>query len=353
MTDAGPVPAEEMLRTAVDGVRAPDVVFAYSRDGQRTVVTGGTGEPPSVPREQLRYETGSASKTYTGLLLAELTHRGEIRPGDSVTGLLGLSPHPHRHRDAITPLHLATHTAGLPRMPRGFRRRALARRGTDPFAGYSREMLLDDFVRSRPRHAPGTRWRYSNFGAALLGHALAAATGTPFAALLARRVLEPLGLDATGLEPSGPSVDAAGHAKEHGPPLPPFEADGFAAAGAVRATPADLLGYLEAHLCAGEPGAAGAGPLDAAFADVREPLLRRGLDHRHTHTLTWFRHPSDHGPLYFHAGSTTGQQAFLGFRPDTGTALAALATRTYVPGAALTPAAYRVLMAAPPVTAAT
>ncbi|NEC72644.1 penicillin-binding protein, partial [Streptomyces rochei] len=35
------------------------------------------------------------------------------------------------------------------------------------------------------------------------------------------------------------------------------------------------------------------------------------------------------GPMYFHSGATLGQQAFLGFRPDTGTALAAVCTRRF------------------------
>ncbi|QCW78018.1 hypothetical protein EQG64_13140 [Streptomyces sp. S6] len=57
------------------------------------------------------------------------------------------------------------------------------------------------------------------------------------------------------------------------------------------------------------------------------PLLRRGWRHAHTHTLTWFQHPSPYGPVLFHAGATLGQQAFLGFRPGTGLAVAATATR--------------------------
>lgn len=62
---------------------------------------------------------------------------------------------------------------------------------------------------------------------------------------------------------------------------------------------------------------------------MRRPALRRGLTHRHVHTITWFRHPTDGGPMYFHAGATLGRQAFLGFRPDTGTALAAVCTRRF------------------------
>lgn len=96
-------------------------------------------------------------------------------------------------------------------------------------------------------------------------------------------------------------------------------------AGAVRATPHDLLTFLEAHL---NPAAAPPAPAPALRA-VRVPVLRRGLTHRHVHTVAWFRHPTDGGPMYFHSGATLGQRAFLGFRPDTGTALAAVCTRRF------------------------
>ncbi|MGH3309206.1 MAG: serine hydrolase domain-containing protein [Streptomyces sp.] len=350
--DAGIAPE---LRAAVRGVDAPDVVFAHSAGGRRTVVTGGTGPPPDtqprgIPREELRYEIGSASKTFTGLLLADLSQHQLVHLGDRATAHLPLpvSLPPHRHRDAVTLLHLITHTAGLPRLPRDFYPQALPHWHSNPYAGYSGDRLLRAFARSRPRHSPGSRWRYSNFGVALLGPALAQATGTPFTELLARRVLTPLGLDGTGLVPLGPGRDATGHSKDgrkggHGTSsrLRPFDTGGFLAGGAVRATPGDLLSYLEAHL---RPSAS---PLPAALEAVQEPLLRRGFGRAHTHTLSWIRHPTDHGPLYFHSGATMGQEAFLGFRPATGTALVALATRRYTSSSTLAPAAYRLLTAAP------
>ncbi|WP_242578094.1 hypothetical protein [Streptomyces sp. MST-110588] len=77
---------------------------------------------------------------------------------------------------------------------------------------------------------------------------------------------------------------------------------------------------------------------------MQRPVLRRGRGHLHTHTLTWFRHSTDHGPVYFHGGATPGQEAFLGFRPATRTALAAFATRRYRRGSSLARAAYELLV---------
>lgn len=330
------------LEEAVRTVDAPDVVFAFSRDGRSTLRSGGTAPPPPVPREQLRYELGSASKTYAGLLLAELTGSGTLSGTDPATAHLDPG-HVHGRRSAITLAHLITHTSGLPPLPADFYPQGLPRWSTNPYAHYPPQRVVRAFLRHHPRHRPGTRWRYSNFAVAVLGHCMAAATATPWEDLLTHRVLVPLGLTDTALHPAGSGSDATGHRADGRTPVPALHIGGFAAAGAVRATPGDLLTFLGAHL---RPDTAG--PLADALREVRRPVLRRGLRHQHIHTLTWFQHPTDLGPLYFHAGATSGQQAFLGFRPDTGTALAALCTRRYRTHDALVATAYDLLFQQPP-----
>jgi CubicO group peptidase (beta-lactamase class C family) len=223
----------------------------------------------------------------------------------------------------VTLAHLITHTAGLPALPADFVPRALPAWRTNPYARYPAARVIDAFLGHRPRHRPGTRWHYSNVGVSVLGHAVAAATGRAWEDLLTAHVLRPLGLSGTALTAEDPKTDAVGHGKDGRTPVPPFDAGGFQAAGAVRATPHDLLAFLEAHLAPDGSPAAG------ALRAVRVPVLRRGPGHRHVHTMAWFRHPTDGGPMYFHSGATLGQQAFLGFRPDTGTALAAVCTRRF------------------------
>ncbi|MFJ9661428.1 serine hydrolase domain-containing protein [Streptomyces griseoflavus] len=344
--DAGPAPRPapgpgdgdtgERLDAAVAASDAPDVVFALSRHGHRTVRTGGTAPPPPRPRDTLRYETGSATKTFTGLLLAALVDEGRLSGGEPAAPLLdtGRPPGPA----PVTLAHLVTHTAALPALPAGFYPRALPAWRSNPYARFDDARVTGAFLRHRPRHRPGTRWRYSNFGVAVLGHALAAATGTPWQDLVPGRLLGPLGLRHTALRAdTAAGVDATGHGKD-GTAVPAFDAGGFQAAGAVRATPHDLLTFLEAHL---DP--ARCPPLAGALHAVRTPVLRRGLGHRHVHTVAWFRHPTDGGPLYFHSGATLGQQTFLGFRPGTGTALAAVCTRRFRPHDPFLATAYALL----------
>ncbi|MFE2216701.1 serine hydrolase domain-containing protein [Streptomyces canus] len=335
----GEAPDDEAVRRrldeAVDAVDAPDIVFALSRHGRRTVRTGGTAPAPSVPRDQLRYEMGSASKTFTGLLLAHLTQTGLLSAGEPAAALLDPARRPGE--DPVTLAHLITHTSGLPALPADFFVRALPAWRTNPYARYPDERVIDAFLRHRQRHRPGTRWHYSNFGVAVLGHALTAATATPWDELLTGQVLGPLRLSGATLTPGGPGTDATGHRRDGTTPVPPLIVGGFQAAGAVRATPHDLLTFLEAHLNPADR------PLTGALRAVRRPVLRRGLGQHHVHTVAWFQHPTQCGPMYFHGGATLGQQAFLGFRPDIGTALAAVCTRRFRAGDAFVPTAYTLL----------
>ncbi|MFJ4468104.1 serine hydrolase domain-containing protein [Streptomyces sp. NPDC089424] len=325
-----------LLEDAVAASDAPDVVFAVTRHGRRTLRSGGTAPPPNLPREDLRYEIGSATKAFTGLLLTHLVDSGRLTGGEPALGLLG--PGRDTGGAPVTLAHLMTHTSGLPALPRDFYLRAMPAWHTNPYARYPAARVVDAFLRHRPRHRPGTRWHYSNFGVAVLGHALAPALGADWEDLLTEHVLRPLRLRGTALRARGPHLDAVGHTKDGTGTLPAFDAGGFTAAGAVRATPHDLLTFLEAHL---DPGGS---PLAGALSAVRTPVLRRGLGHRHVHTVAWFRHPtSAGGPMYFHSGATLGQQAFLGFRPDTGTAVAALCTRRFRAGDPFAAAAYALL----------
>ncbi|WP_329458132.1 serine hydrolase domain-containing protein [Streptomyces sp. NBC_01497] len=330
------------LDEAVRAVDAPDVVFACARRGRRAIRCGGTAPAPPTPRELLRYETGSASKPYTGLLLGRLLSEGAVGAGDPAQAYLapGRRPGPH----PLTLTHLITHTSGLPSLPADLYPGALRQWRSNPYAHYPAERVVRAFLGARPRHRPGTRWHYSNFGVAALGHALAAATGTPWESLLTDGVLAPLGLTATALSPAAPGagpVDATGHRADGRTATPPLLIGGFQAAGAVRATPGDLLAFVEAHL---RPAGS---PLEDALLAMRRDVLARGRGHRDVHTLTWFRHESEHGPVYFHAGATSGQQAFLGFAPGTDTALAAVATRRFRLRDTFVATAYALLQAPP------
>lgn len=310
----------DRLQQAADAITAPDVVLAYSQNGHRTIVTTGTVANAGRPREVLHYEIGSGSKTFLGLLLADLVATGDL-DYDTPAGTYLPTPPGRRVTEAITLRHLLTHTSGLPGIPHepSFYCHVLSYGTTNPYTGFTQDRLLSAFHQHGTHARPGHRWRYSNFAAAVLGHALAHATA--YGDLLTQRILVPLGLRQTRLEAGSPGTDAVGHRRNGTSPVPPVDLGAFAPAGAVRATPGDLLTYLEAHLTPENT------VLEAALHDVRTPHTAARPRRAPARTLTWFSADTDQGPVYFHGGSTFGQVTYLGYRPATGTALVAIATR--------------------------
>jgi CubicO group peptidase (beta-lactamase class C family) len=314
------------LVTAAPGATA--VVLGVARDGRREFAVHG-----DHVGEATAFETGSLTKTFTALLLAELAARGELAVAEPVARHLPAGCRPPRGGEGITALHLATHTAGLPRLPPGTLRRALPHWRSNPYAALSVADVLSGYGRTRLRAAPGTRVGYSNFGVGLLGPVLATAAGRgpgEYPALLAERVLGPLGLRESGCDPGAPQ--ATGHLR--GRPLPPWRIPGLEAAGGLRCSARDLLTVLEALA---DPAAAPPGtpaPLRAALAGVRRPRLE--LPGGRRLALVWNVRPRPGGAdLWHHSGGTRGGTAFAGFCPATRTALVALADAGPTVGAAL------------------
>ncbi|HZG05695.1 MAG TPA: serine hydrolase domain-containing protein [Streptomyces sp.] len=286
-----------------------------------------------------RFELGSVTKTFTALLLAEMAARGEVRHDDPIGAHLPASAVPRGHGDRITLTHLATHTAGLPRLPPGLLRLALPRWYTNPYGAFTAGHLLRALPRTRVRRPPGTRVHYSNFGVGLLGHLLAEAAGADYADVLAARVLEPLGLTDTTCDPSLPQATG----RLRGRPRPPWRIPGLPGAGALRSSARDLGRYLEALLS--PPDDLG-DPLRTALHDVVRPRVTEPGGDRMC--LAWkLRTLPAHGggthDLLFHSGGTRGFTSFVGFSPTARTALAALTNSGPTLRGTFIRTAYRVL----------
>ncbi|MFC9948613.1 serine hydrolase domain-containing protein [Streptomyces pratensis] len=317
------------LRPLLAAAKGPGAAVAAVRGTERAVLCDGP------VGEGTRFETGSLTKTFTALLLAELTARGEVGYGDRADRYLPFRiPGP-----PLTLLHLATHTSGLPRLPPGLLTRAV-RSGwlSNPYAGFSEDDLLDSLRRTRLSHRPGTRVQYSNFGGGLLGHVLARAaggTGGDYPALLAERVTRPLGLADTDCDAD--RAQATGH--WHGRPRPALLMPGLTGAGALRSSARDLLHVLTALL---DPGTAPNTALRTALAEVQRPRLsvpRTGS----RLCLIWNLRPRPGGALLHHSGGTRGFTAFAGFLPGSGTGLVALTNTAPTPLAPFIQSAYGAL----------
>ncbi|MFJ4947054.1 serine hydrolase domain-containing protein [Streptomyces sp. NPDC088760] len=344
-----PATAHQALRMLLSSApTASAIAVGLHHNGQRALfVRGRTAHHGGVPADaRTRFEIGSLTKTFTALLLAEQAARGELNLGDPLARHLPAGTLLPPGGRAMTLTHLATHTSGLPRLPPGLLRSAVPRLFTNPYAVFGTDDVFHALARTRLRATPGTRVRYSNFGAGLLGHVLTGAAGShSYPALLDVRVLKPLGLQDTSCTAAAPEggTQVTGYWRRRA--RPPFHIPGLPAAGALRSSADDMLTLTEALLAPASVKVPTA--LETALRDVPRPRLR--LPRGSSLALIWNIHSRRDGSLlYHHSGGTRGCTAFAGFVPHHGTALVALANTAPGTDNNLIQAAYNTLIALQP-----
>ncbi|MFH8384010.1 serine hydrolase domain-containing protein [Kitasatospora sp. NPDC018058] len=318
-----------LVQQAADRLAGQHVgaVVAGLADGDVEIRGAGrTGPGGGVPGPHTLFEVGSVTKVFTSLLLARLALDGAVRLDEPLAEVLDDAVAvPVRGGQPIVLRHLATHTSGLPRLPRGMAVRALLTPNKpDPYARCTVEAVLDGLARTRLRAVPGRSFRYSNLGAGLLGLALARRVGAGYGELVAREVCGPLGLADTCLRPGEERSGrlARGHTPG-GRPVPYWDLAAIPGMGGLRSTAADLVMLLRAQLSAErEPD----GPLAPAIIFTRE-TRHRVNPFAWTH-LGWLGHrlhsrQGGHLQLW-HNGGTGGFSSFVAFDPEKQVGVAVL-----------------------------
>lgn len=271
-------------------------------DGQIEVAHAGPVEPDSV------FELGSITKAVTGLLLADAVVRGDVTLNTALGDCLPV----HDKGAAISLGDLARHRSGLPRMPLAYLRRHGLFNTTDPYASSTVGELVADLKDVRLRRP---RFRYSNFGMALLGQALAARAGQRYEQLVEQRVLRPLGVE--DVSASTESAVEQPH-NRRGKPVPPWSLGAYAPAGALRGTVGGALALSAACLDPPEQMA------DAIALALTPSDERRAI----APGLGWLRSPAGRDiTMWWHNGGTHGSRSFTGFIPEQRIAVAAASNR--------------------------
>lgn len=262
-----------------------------------------TSEHHELPADA-HVELGSVSKAVTGLLLHDALDRGVLSLEDRLADHLPLEGCP---AGAVTLGALARHASGLPRLPRMddslARTWRMLRHGTNPY-GDTLEQLLEQTRRTRvgrPRTA------YSNLGYELLGHAVASAQGTTYAALVRSRVADPLGLDSWHVPSRPEEVRAHGlqGRSRRGKPHEHWTGEGLGPAGGLRSTLGDAARWVGALLDGRSPGLAALDPAARLAGPVRIGAA-------------WMVTPVPGGEVTWHDGMTGGHAAFVGLDRDRG-----------------------------------
>lgn len=306
----------EMLRHRVEvSRRAPGMVVAMAdASGPRVVAYGKVlqGSEEQVTGDSV-FEVGSVTKVFTSLLLAQMVEAGEVRLDDAITKYMPSSVRSPRARE-VTLLHLSRHTAGFPLFPDNLR----PVDPLNPLDVYSNKALFEFVDRYRTGNVAGTFHRYSNVGPALLGELLARRAKVDYETALRRRILEPLGMQRTGLALTHElrAAHALGHTME-GRPLPLGDVRGMLGAGSLRTTGNDIARFLQTNLGLVDSGLAAAmRATHETRADRQMPDLAMGLG--------WFHATILGTRLVVHGGASDGFNAYLGLDFAAGRGVAVL-----------------------------
>jgi CubicO group peptidase (beta-lactamase class C family) len=135
------------------------------------------------------FRIGSITKAFTAALILKLQEEGKLNVSDALSKYLPDYP---RATD-ITLQHLLNHTSGVYDYTNGDLP-TLARQQLNL------DELIDTFKDEPLTFEPGTKWSYSNSGYVLLTKVIELASGMSYGEYLEQALLEPLGLNSTGVE---------------------------------------------------------------------------------------------------------------------------------------------------------
>ena len=295
--------------------KVPGMVVGVLNDDTFDSVALGTVEDEPDPAS-LCWEIGSITKVFTGLLLADMSIRGEVGLNDAIG--LHLPDHVAERLPGVnrqpTLVDLSTHTAGFPRLPMSIYRRA--RTSDNPYSQLTEDDVFA-YLGAKTKRPSRARSRYSNYGMGLLGHLLARAAGVSYATLIEQRILGPLGMTATKIGSCGDgTITVQGFRK--GKPAPAWTFGALEAAGGLRSTVNDLTDF--ARSCIDPPDGAVGEALRVAgeiFHRSKVPSGNMGLG--------WMlrSRPGQSQATRWHNGGTFGSSSFLAVDPALGRAVVA------------------------------
>jgi serine-type D-Ala-D-Ala carboxypeptidase/endopeptidase len=257
---------------------------------------------PSAPG--FRFEIGSVSKAFTGVLLSEMIERSELSLDDTVQQHLPAGVTMPRFEGLeVTLRDLVTHTSGLPALPPGMRPAS----PLNPYVDVDEKVIVGGLSQLVLTHPPGERHAYSNWAFMLLSDIVGRRGGKPYDALLAERVLAPLGMKDTVVSDNRRLV--TGHAS-FGRDTPAWEFPArFGGVGAIRSTPEDMARFARAML--GDVPRDAPETLKRALAASTQP--QRVVSDQLTMATAWFvpKRPDRPEPWVFHNGMTGGFSSSL------------------------------------------
>lgn len=195
------------------------------------------------------FETGSITKIFTSVLLAELIYDSTITGHMSIQEFFDFDL---KSGKEINLLQLASHTSGLPRLPSNFV--FSSANVLNPYQNYDVDKLYD-YLKNHVtlNHQPGTRYEYSNLGTGLLGYLLSLHTQKSYEELLQQKVFRKYNMSNSSTIRSQTVRTIVPGLDPYGNVTPYWDFDVLAGAGAVLSCTEDLAKFVSANFDGSNP----------------------------------------------------------------------------------------------------
>lgn len=299
-----PEEVKENIKTRVENEFNTGIVVGVITSEGMTYYSYGVKslKTNEVVDENSVFEIGSISKTFTGILLADMVKKDDLNLDDPLQDLLpdGITA-PARNGKSIKLFHLSNHTSSLPRLPDNM---PIAN-PANPYADYSEKLLYDFLNGYELTRDIGSQYEYSNYAAGLLGHVLASKQKLTYGELMVEVIAKPLGMENTRVvfTPQMKKNLAMGHS--NGLEVENWDLPTLAGAGAIRSTAVDMLKYIAANMGLGKSSLYPAMQLAHQNSGSKDSKPIVGLG--------WHTMERDGMEIIWHNGGTGGYHTFAGF----------------------------------------
>jgi CubicO group peptidase (beta-lactamase class C family) len=273
------------------------------------------------------FRLASFTKQFTATCIMLLVHDGKLSYDDSLTKIFPDFP---AYGGAITVRMLLTHTSGLKdyedlyatQFP-GVDDRKIPQIKDAQILSLMEKQTSTDFP-------PGTQWRYSNTGYAMLATIVEKVSGKPFGEFLQQRIFTPLGMKTTLANEKGKNEvphRALGYTSKNDKWVEADQSSTSAVLGdgGIYSNVEDLARWDRALR---EHTLLTATELQAAFTPVKVPGGAKTDDDAPTeYGFGWFLDPYKGRKRMWHSGTTTGFRTFIDRFTDEGLTIIILCNR--------------------------
>ena len=220
----GQIPIDSIkaiIQKEVTNKRSKSIIAGIIDANGRQIISAGviSDKNPKPPEENTIYEIGSITKSFTGLLLAEMSLKKELNYNDPISKFLPKTiKTPNRNGKEITLLNLSANRSGLPREPFNLDPKKLDNR----FQDYTIKKLYDYISTVELNWDIDSKWQYSNTGFGLLGLILSLVSNKSYESLVKEIIAKPLDMNSTVISLSpGQKLKLATGYRENGKPADP------------------------------------------------------------------------------------------------------------------------------------